>query len=107
MRRLTAVLALLLPLAGCGAEAGRSAEQGPPGRPVRCPGNVPAARALDARTVVGLPERRAAAKARRAGCHMVAVVRDGEHLSIIADVDLRRLQVEVRSGTVTRIVKVG
>ena len=68
-----------------------------------CPADVPAARAFDARVVLGMAERRAAGTARKAGCNMVVVVRDGERFGITANYDPRRLQVETKDGVVTRL----
>ena len=94
-------------LAGCGTAEPSARPPKRAGKPIHCPSNVPQAKALDARTVVGLAEHRAAAMARRTGCTMVAVARDGERFALTANLDRTRLQVEVNDGVVTRIVTVG
>jgi hypothetical protein len=103
---LLAAAALAAALAGCGQAAAPPASK-PVGEPIACPSDAPPGKTLDARTLVGVSERRAAATADRHGCTMVAVARDGERFSITANVDPRRVQVEVDGGVVTRIVKVG
>jgi hypothetical protein len=106
--RVAASLLAAAALAGCGDAAPRAhTATKPPGRPIPCPADAPAKKALDARAVVGLTESRAKALTDRHGCTLVVVVRDGEHFSIIANVDRRRLQVEVKGGVVSRIVTVG
>ena len=108
MTRVAAALLAAAALAGCGQAAPRAhTATKPPGKPIPCPADAPAGKALDARAVVGVGERRAKAMADRHGCTLVAVIRDGERFSITANVDPRRLQVEVNGGVVTRVVTVG
>jgi hypothetical protein len=107
IRSAAPVLLAAVALAGCGETARAPKAATPSGKPIPCPADGRTGRPLDAREVVGLPERRAKALADRHDCKLVAVVRDGERFGITAVYDLRRLQVEVKDGVVTRIVTVG
>lgn len=75
--------------------------------PAPSPGEPAADRRLDARRLVGLPERRAEARAARYGCTIRAVRRDGRGLAGTTDLRRDRVNVVIREGVVARVVDVG
>ena len=85
-----------------------------PSHPIWCPSkltlptglskpNRPAARSFDARTLLGQPEREAAARAHGQGCLWRVVKRDGENLAVTADVRSDRIDAAILHGKVTAI----
>jgi hypothetical protein len=63
----------------------------------------PADGAIDARTLVGLRERRATTAAARAGCTLRVIERDGERLVGTRDLRRHRVNVRVRDGRVVKL----
>lgn len=77
-----------------------------PSTPVSCPADVPAARAFDARTILGLSEEKARAVTERNGCVLYVARRDGEGFGTTAEYNPRRLHVVVEENVITQVTGV-
>lgn len=111
-------LVILVFLSGCGGHttthsARSEVKAARPALPIWCPTrriapaqsepNARAARSFDTRTLLGEPEARAAAAARREGCSWRVVARDGRSLVVTADAVTDRVDATVNQGIVTAV----
>ena len=107
MRRVPAVvvvLGLLIAASGCGGEepaAERPVQR--PADPVRCPENVPAQDAWDARELLGMTTDAARERTEAEGCRFRVVERDGEQLAITMDLRPDRVNAVLRDGVVVAV----
>jgi hypothetical protein len=105
MMRLLVLAALAAFMIGCGDEdSGTPAATGP-AETVRCPQGE--AGGLDTSELVGLSEEDAATRAKRDGCTVRVVERDGEPLAATMDFNPARVNVVVTDGKVTAVQGVG
>jgi hypothetical protein len=101
-----AVVWVAWPLGGCGEDSEPvrvpSAYAHPPD-PVPCPERFAQGDSFDARALIGMAERDAAARAREHGCVIRVAVRDGEGQSLTADERADRVDVYVDDGHIVGV----
>ncbi len=107
--RRTVVIVVLACLAGGCAARRESAIAAPlqverPKQPIFCPGR-PGVPRFDARDLLGKRLRTAEGVARRKGCTVQVVERDGRFISVLQDGRVNRINVGVEHGRVTNIVR--